>query len=540
MTADANIPFLDLVTPHLELEEELVAVFRNALKTAGFVGGPTVEDFERDFGQFCGVQYCVGVGSGTDALRFALIAIGVQPGALWVTVPSTFIATTEAISQAGARPRFVDVDERTCNMNPHRLEEYLATRCRFNRASGNLFDRETRGRIAAIVPVHLYGLPADMDPILEIAGRYNVTVIEDACQAHGAEYFSSKQRCWKRAGSMGRLAAFSFYPGKNLGACGEAGAVTTNDRSLADSVRRLRDHGQVQKYHHETEGYNGRLDAIQAGILRVKLEHLPDWNRKRRENGRQYAQLFRHVDSVTVPHEPEWARAVYHLYVIRVQHRDLVQRHLAGANIATQIHYPTPLHLQRPYAHLGYRPGDFPVSERLAGQILSLPMYPQLDAGQQRRVVQTVVDSLSTGAGSSRRTPHSWSLAGGSGSRRDEGKIWIDMDNSPHVPFFVPIVEALEKRGYSILLTARDCFQVRELADLFHLKYTLIGRHSGKNTIRKAAGLGVRALQLVSTALKEKPDLAVSVCSRSQLIVARSLGIPSLFIGDYEFAAGWW
>src|SRR5262249_14089051 len=342
------------------------------------------------------------------------------------------------------------------------------------------------------------------------------------------------------AGSMGHLAAFSFYPGKNLGACGEAGAVTTNDRSLADSVRRLRDHGQVQKYHHETEGYNGRLDAIQAGILRVKLEHLPDWNRKRRENGRQYAQLFRHVDSVTVPHEPEWARAVYHLYVIRVQHRDLVQRHLAGANIATQIHYPTPLHLQRPYAHLGYRPGDFPVSERLAGQILSLPMYPQLDAGQQRRVVQTVVDSLSTGAGSSRRTPHSWSLAGGSGSRRDEGKIWIDMDNSPHVPFFVPIVEALEKRGYSILLTARDCFQVRELADLFHLKYTLIGRHSGKNTIRKAAGLGVRALQLVSTALKEKPDLAVSVCSRSQLIVARCLGIPSLFIGDYEFAAGWW
>ncbi len=234
MSGDGSIPFLDLVTPHLELEEELVSVFRTTLKTAGFIGGPMVEEFEREFAQFCGAGYCVGVGNGTDALRFALIAAGVQPGDTVVTVPNTFIATTEAISQAGARPDFVDVDERTYNMDPQRLQEYVEVQCRRDGSTGKLLNRKTQRPVTTIVPVHLYGQMADMDPILELAERHNLSVVEDACQAHGAFYYSRKESCWKKAGSMGDAAGFSFYPGKNLGACGEAGAVTTNNKGLAD------------------------------------------------------------------------------------------------------------------------------------------------------------------------------------------------------------------------------------------------------------------------------------------------------------------
>src|SRR5437867_4947471 len=244
MSANSKVPFVDLVTPHRELEEELVSVFRNALRTAGFVGGSVVEDFEREYAEFSDVKYCVGVASGTDALRFALIAAGVQPGDTVVTVPNTFIATTEAITQVGARPDFVDVEARTYNMDPRRLQEYLETRCCLDRVTGKLLNQKTRRPVTAIIPVHLYGQTADMDPILELAERHNLIVIEDACQAHGAEYFSGKQNRWVRAGSMSRAASFSFYPGKNLGACGEAGAVTTNDRALAERVRMLRDHGQ--------------------------------------------------------------------------------------------------------------------------------------------------------------------------------------------------------------------------------------------------------------------------------------------------------
>ena len=220
--------------------------------------------------------------SGTDALRFALIAAGIGDGDIAITVPNTFIATAEAISQSGARPVFVDVDEATYNMDPEKLREYLEVGCDTDDASGHVIDRKLKKRVAAVVPVHLYGQTADMDAILEIAGRYNLIVIEDACQAHGAEYFSKKDNRWKKAGSMGLAAAFSFYPGKNLGACGEGGAVTTNDAVLAQKMRMLRDHGQARKYYHDIEGYNGRLDAIQAGILRVKLQHLAQWNQQRR------------------------------------------------------------------------------------------------------------------------------------------------------------------------------------------------------------------------------------------------------------------
>src|SRR6266478_5667125 len=278
MNSNGKIPLVDLVTPHQDLEEELISVFKTALKTAAFVGGPIVKDFERSFAEFCEVRCCIGVGSGTDALRFALIAAGVQPGDTVVTVANTFIATTEAISQANASFDFVDIDERSYTMDPEKLRSYLETECTRETGTDRVVSKRTGSPVTGVIPVHLYGQMADMDPILGLASQYNLIVIEDACQAHGAEYFSRKENRWRKAGSMGNAAAFSFYPGKNLGACGEAGAVTTNDEALADRVRILRNHGESRKYHHGVEGYNGRLDAIQAGILRVKLQHLKHWN----------------------------------------------------------------------------------------------------------------------------------------------------------------------------------------------------------------------------------------------------------------------
>jgi dTDP-4-amino-4,6-dideoxygalactose transaminase len=385
-----NVPFLDLITPHLEMEEELVDAFRAALHTAAFIGGKAVQDFESEFAKFCHVKLCVGVGSGTDALRFALMAAGVCPGESVLTVPNTFIATTEAISQVGAHPEFVDVDERTYNMDPEQLREYLETKCDRDQLSGRPISRRTGRVIGAIVPVHLYGQSADMDPILESAETWNLIVVEDACQAHGAEYFSRKGKSWRKAGSMGKAAAFSFYPGKNLGACGEAGAVTTNDPNLAQKVRMLRDHGQAEKYYHDMEGYNGRLDAIQAGILRLKLALLPEWNRQRREIAEVYRELLSSVEGLVLPFEPSWARAVYHLYVVRVQDRREFQDRLKEAGIGTGIHYPIPLHQQTAYRSLGYSKGDFPVTEKVASEIVSLPMYPQLTVADQQTITRTL------------------------------------------------------------------------------------------------------------------------------------------------------
>lgn len=391
MTTAKSIPFLDLVGLHAELKDELCTVFASALDTAGFIGGPMVQGFESDFAAFCKTQHCVGVGSGTDAVRFALIAAGVQPGDAVVTVPNTFIATTEAVSQAGARPVFVDIDERTCNLDPACLRAYLEA-CSTDSSTGRPIDPKTNAPVTAVVPVHLYGQMADMDSILALAEKYNLVVVEDACQAHGAEYFSRKENRWCKAGSMGRAAAFSFYPGKNLGACGEGGAVTTNDAGLAQAVRMIRDHGQSKKYYHQVEGYNGRLDAIQAGILRVKLRHLSTWNEKRRAAAQRYNELFAAAEvHPTLPYEPDWCKAIYHLYVIRVENRDGLMQQLAAEGIGTGIHYPVPLHLQEAYASLGYKEGDFPVTEKVAKKIVSLPMFPQLEAEQQCRVVAEVL-----------------------------------------------------------------------------------------------------------------------------------------------------
>jgi dTDP-4-amino-4,6-dideoxygalactose transaminase len=391
MNRAPTVPFLDLVTPHRELEEKLVSVFRSTLGTAGFIGGPMVEDFEKEFAQFCDTPYCVGVASGTDALRFSLMAAGIGSGDIVLTVPNTFIATTEAISQTGAQPRFVDIDECTYNMDPVKLQEYLETECKVNDKTGVLEHRETRCRVAAIIPVHLYGQMAEMDAILEHADRFGVRVIEDACQAHGAMYFSKRGARWRRAGSMGSAAAFSFYPGKNLGACGEAGAVTTKDESLAARIRMIRDHGQAKKYYHDIEGYNGRLDAIQAGFLRVKLQYLASWNEQRRERATEYKRLFKDAGiPIRTPNEPSWSRAVYHLYVVRTQHREEMMAHLGRAGIGTGIHYPIPLHLQKAYAHLTSLAGHLPVSEKVSAEIVSLPMFPHLTAEQQARVVAEV------------------------------------------------------------------------------------------------------------------------------------------------------
>jgi dTDP-4-amino-4,6-dideoxygalactose transaminase len=371
-----GIPFLDLVTPHLELETELVDAVRNVITSAMFIGGPAVEGFEREFAEFCQSKYCIAVNSGTDALRFALMAAGIGPGDIVVTVPNTFAATVEAILQAGATPQFVDVDPETSNMSAEALRTHL---------------RVHAGEpIKAIMPVHLYGQMCDMDAIMDIAQEHGLMVFEDACQAHGSEYLSKKENRWLKAGSIGKAAGFSFYPGKNLGACGEGGAVTTDDEALAQRVRMIRDHGQNKKYHHLIEGYNGRLDAMQAAILRIKLPHLRKWNENRRKAAENYNQLLKGVAGVKPPSEPRWSRGIYHLYVVRAQQRDEVQKHLTELNIGTGLHYPIPLHLQKAYEHLGYSQGDFPVTEQLARELLSLPMFPHIQREQQAQVVEAL------------------------------------------------------------------------------------------------------------------------------------------------------
>ena len=395
MSNPKRVPFLDLVTPHRELENELVEVYRKALHTAGFIGGPMVEGFERDFAAFCETKHCVGVGSGTDALRFALMALGVTGGETVLTVPNTFIATTEAITQAGAKIDFVDIDPKTYNLDPAKLKDYLEKQCTADPKSGKRVSKRTGTPVAAVIPVHLYGQMADMDGILELARGYGLSVVEDACQAQGAEYYSKKENRWRKAGSVGAAAAFSFYPGKNLGACGEAGAVTTNDEKLAAAIRMIRDHGQAQKYYHDIEGYNGRLDAIQAGILQVKLKHLAGWNSRRQEAAARYTAMLADVDGIITPFEPDWSRSVYHLYVIRLKDREALRKHLAGLGIDTGLHYPLPLHQQKAYAHLGYRTGEFPVAESAASEILSLPMFPSL-TGDQQHMVQEGIRSFNS------------------------------------------------------------------------------------------------------------------------------------------------
>jgi len=382
-----KIPLVDLQAQlegfFNEMEETIVRVVRGSC----FIGGSEVETFEEAFAKFCGTRYCVSVANGTDALRLALHACGIGGGDEVVTVPNTFIATTEAISTVGARPVFVDIDRNTYNMDPQKLEELLAHH------AGQL------KTVKAIIPVHLYGQPAHMDPILELAERYHLMVIEDACQAHGVLYYNQgaggreqgSGSVTRKVGSIGDVGCFSFYPGKNLGAYGDGGAVVTNDEKIAERVVMLRDHGRLgKKYEHEIEGCNSRLDALQAAVLNVKLRHLEEWNEQRRRNAQLYDELLLRVPGIRTPTVVPWGTHVYHLYVVRVKAREVMQQRLHQEGIATGIHYPIPLHLQNAYRHLGYKRGDFPVTEEVTQEILSLPMYPELKKNDIAIIVEKI------------------------------------------------------------------------------------------------------------------------------------------------------
>ena len=361
-----GVLFLDLRQQYRSIKDEVNASVQQVMDSCRFVLGENVKSFEKEFASFCGTEYAVGVANGTDALRLALLACGIGKGDEVITVPNTFIATTEAISQTGAKIAFVDVNSSTYNIDVSQIEGAINERTR------------------AILPVHLFGQPADMDPIMEVARKYNLEVIEDACQAHGAEYKG------KKAGSIGDVGCFSFYPSKNLAAFGDGGMVVTNSDEIAQRVKTLRDHGHIRKYEHLVEGYNSRLDEIQAAILRVKLKKLNEWNNLRLRNASIYNELLKDVDEVITPFEAEYTKHVYHLYVIRTEKRDELQEYLKSNGIFTGLHYPIPLHLQKAYKYLGYNEGDFPVAEECSKQILSVPMFPELTREEIKEVVSEI------------------------------------------------------------------------------------------------------------------------------------------------------
>ena len=361
-----RVPFLDLKTQHESIKDEIAAAIELVLDNSAFAGGPLVEQFENEFATFCQCQHAIGVGSGTEALWLALLVLGIGSGDEVITVPNTFIATAEAISFCGAKPVFVDIDEQIYNMNPALLEKAITAKTK------------------AIVPVHLFGQMADMDAIMEIAQEYGLFIIEDASQAHGAKYGG------RPAGSIGDVGCFSFYPGKNLGAYGEAGAIVTNDKNLMKKLKMLRDHGQQEKYYHKMIGWNSRMDGLQGAILSVKLKHLTSWSEARQKNARLYNELLADVDGVIRPLVADNAEHVYHIYAIRVQNRDALKSALEANNIHCGIHYPVPIHLQEAYLYQGIDNGNFPITEKCAEELLSLPMFPELTTEQIEQVVHEI------------------------------------------------------------------------------------------------------------------------------------------------------
>ncbi|HBA84663.1 MAG TPA: erythromycin biosynthesis sensory transduction protein eryC1 [Verrucomicrobia bacterium] len=365
-----SIPFLDLSAQYRSLKSEIDQAIQAVIEQTAFAGGPFVAEFEEAFAKYTQCRYAAAASNGTEALRLALAAMDVGPGDEIVTVPNTFIATAEAISQCGATPIFVDVDARTHTMKPALIESAITPR--------------TRG----IIPVHLYGQMADMDPILSTAEAHGLFVLEDACQAHGAEYKGRK------AGSLGRAGAFSFYPGKNLGAYGEGGAVTSNDEKLIERIKLLRDHGSTVKYVHKAVGCNGRMDGIQGAILSAKLPHLDSWNAARRAHAAAYRQLLEDDPDVVLPEEAAYGKHIYHIYPIRVPRRDQTLRNLSAMGIHCGIHYPIPVHLQEAYRFLGGKKGDFPAAEQSAEEVLSLPMYPELNDEQIEQVAQGIQKAI--------------------------------------------------------------------------------------------------------------------------------------------------
>jgi dTDP-4-amino-4,6-dideoxygalactose transaminase len=369
-----HVPFLNLKAQHDVLKQEIASAIQEVIESSAFAGGPFVERFEQDFAAYCGTAHAVGLGSGTEALWLALIALGVGPGDEVITVPSTFMATAEAITYCGATPTFVDIEDQNYTLDPSLLEQAITPKTK------------------AIIPVHLFGQMADMDPIMEIARRRKLFVIEDACQAHGAAYKG------RPAGSIGDAGCFSFYPGKNLGAMGEAGALVTNDLRLRDQVAMLRDHGQRKKYHHAVVGWNARMDGIQGAVLRIKLKHLERGNQARRSHANLYTSLLAGEPALRLPRPTADRKHVYHLYAVRARRRDAIIEALSKLGIHCGIHYPIPVHLQEAYRELNLGPGSFPVAERCAGEFISLPMFPELTEDQIRAVSTALKSAVQGGS----------------------------------------------------------------------------------------------------------------------------------------------
>lgn len=368
---EMRVPFIDLPLQHHNLSGEINQRLHKTMESAHFILGEGVQEFEQEFADYCGVRFAVGTSSGTDALFLALLSLGIGKGDEVITPANTFIATVLAIHYTGARPVLVDIDEETYNLDIEKVKAAITKKTK------------------ALVPVHLYGQPADLEPLLALAKEHNLKVVEDACQAHGTEYKG------KKVGGFGDASAFSFYPGKNLGAYGDAGVVVTNDINIKEKLLMLRDYGQKQKYQHLVKGYNARLDTIQAEILRVKLKHLDKWNEARRKNAQIYTSLLNGLaDDILTPKEMPWARHVWHLYVIRTKRRDELQKYLREFEVFASIHYPISIHLQPAFSDLGYKKGDFPITEKVADEILSLPMYPELQQQQIEYVVEKIKEFL--------------------------------------------------------------------------------------------------------------------------------------------------
>jgi len=359
------IPLVDLKSQYESIKGEIDSAIADVVRSCQFILGERVQTFEADFAAYCQARFAFGVNSGTSALHLALLAAGVGPGDEVITVSYTFVATVAAIRYTGASPVFVDIDPRTCNIDPAKIEAAITSRTK------------------AIMPVHLYGTCADMDPIIDIARRHNLILIEDAAQAHGAEYKG------RRAGSMGDLACFSFYPGKNLGAYGESGAVVTNDEQYVGPLKELRDQGQSEKYYHPRVGYNYRMEAIQGAILGVKLRHLDDWNAARRQHAKAYSRELADT-GLRLLEVPIDCTSVYHIFPLFTERRDELRAHLHAAGVSTGVHYPIPVHLQPGYRDLGYNAGDLPRTERICHEVLSLPMYPELSSETLTKITGSV------------------------------------------------------------------------------------------------------------------------------------------------------
>jgi dTDP-4-amino-4,6-dideoxygalactose transaminase len=364
-----HIPFVDLVQQYNSIKDEVAVAIQNVLDTCSFIGGKPLEEFEAAFAKYCDSRYAIGMANGTDALHLVVRALGIGAGDEVITAANSFIASASSIEMANATPVFVDIDPVTYTIDPAKIEAAITPRTK------------------AIIPVHLYGQAADMDPIMEIARRHNLYVIEDAAQAHGTEYKG------KRIGSIGDVACFSFYPGKNLGAYGDGGAVTTNDPELVKRLNQLRDHGRMSKYEHAMVGYNSRLDSLQAAILSVKLRYIDSWNSKRMEIAGWYGELLAQ-SGLVLPSARSGSNHIYHLYVVQTSDRAAIQQHLADAQVATGIHYPVPLHLQPAFKHLGYKQGDMPVTEAAAERLLSLPMFPELTREQVEYIVEHLLAAI--------------------------------------------------------------------------------------------------------------------------------------------------